>query len=850
MPIRGNCLKVAMCVVAMTLCGPGAADDAGTPPVDVFGDSMPQGAVARLGTVRFRHFWGTNSVCFSPDGKLLAAASSGRPGAPYSGAIALFDAGTGKQVRLIGGDIGQISCLAFSPDGKVLASGGNACEVQFWDVATGKPSRRIEFQDCGSIYALAFAPNGTQVLAASWKKGVGIWDVASGRPQGSFTGHKEEVNAVACSPDGKLVASGGAEKRIFERELAIANGEKVATVRLWSSASREEVRQFTAPTWSVRSVGFSPDGKWVIAGCYGDVISVWDVAMGREVRRFAGRAPSIAVSPDGAMLAAGGAGEEGTQPRTIRLWELATGKEIRCLPTLQDDLTSLAFSPDGRMLVAGSHPNVICLWDVATGKERFPAQSHQGTVHSLAFLPDGSLGTVSSDTTVRFWEASTGKEIRRWPGGQGALWYLAVSPDARLVATGGADRTVRVRESPTGKEWHRFADGIGWWQAACFSPDGQHLVTGDQKGTIRVRAVGTPEILRTVREGERCLQTAPVLSPDGKLLAACLNQRVRVDGYKYWLCVWETETGKKRVELEAWDCSSLAFSPDSLTLAVGITDVSTGNYQHYIRLWDVVSGKEVGRLSGYQPRLAFSPDGQTLASAERDAVIRLWEVRTGKERCQFRGHQGDIASLAWSPDGQRLASGSEDSTALVWDFACRSPEARTPKAPLPDGALAELWAKLAGDDAVAAYQAIGMLAAHPKQAVPFFKARLPLGQPTQIGTLIANLDSDTFAVREQASAELARLGQLAGPALRKVLARRPSPEVQQRVDALVQGLEEKTWPPETMRSLRAIEVLEHARSSDARALLEKLAGGDPESRLTQEARAALARLARRATDRP
>ncbi|MBI1913210.1 MAG: hypothetical protein HYS12_00375 [Planctomycetes bacterium] len=272
-----------------------------------------------------------------------------------------------------------------------------------------------------------------------------------------------------------------------------------------------------------------------------------------------------------------------------------------------------------------------------------------------------------------------------------------------------------------------------------------------------------------------------------------------------------------------------------------------------MRLWDVATGKELRSLKGHSGvlALAFSPDGRTLATAGMTPVIRLWELFTGKERTQFVGHHGVVLCLSFSTDGRALASGGGDTTALVWDVsgrvAGRRPAALTP------AALALAWQDLLDADAAKAGRAVWALALSPEQAVPFLREHL---RPTaavdarRVAKLLADLDSDRFAVRERATNELAKLGPGVVPQLRKALAGRVSTEASRRLNRLLEKLQGPEVLAEQGRELRAVEALEHIGTAEARQVLEALAKGAPEPELTKEAKASLERLRRRPPPAP
>jgi RNA polymerase sigma factor (sigma-70 family) len=425
-----------------------------------------------------------SSLALTPDGKILATGTSNeKKGAD----IILWDMETGKQTRCLEGHRRMVVSLAFSPEGKTLASAapfpeftvrlwdvasgkevhrisapassfgvayieggtliswGAANTVHFWDPKTGKQMRRFEGHEA-SVYDLAFSPDGKWLATSVGSESlVGIWDTASGKEVARLREQGEErpnVTAVAFSPDGKLLAAGSAD----------------GSVRLWQPDTRKLVRRLEVCRGWVKTVVFSPDGKRLASAGEDKVIHLWDVTSGREVRQWAAN-PAIyrlAFSPDGTRLAMGA----GAGTPTIRVWDVATGDEVPLIR--QDDrsgVTSLEFSLDGRMLAASNLADTIRLWELATGQERLLIK-HPGHVTSIAFSPDSRLlasannGQTSShgegDTSnkgraiVRLWDTLTGKEIRGFEGHRGGVMSLDFAPDGKRLASGSHDTTVLI----------------------------------------------------------------------------------------------------------------------------------------------------------------------------------------------------------------------------------------------------------------------------------------------------------------------------------------------------------------------------------------------------------------------
>jgi WD40 repeat protein len=400
---------------------------------------------------------------------------------------------------------------------------------------------------------------------------------------------------------------------------------------------------------------------------------------------------------------------------------------------------------------------------------------------------------------VRLWDVTAGKERRRLEVDKRAVLSLVLSPDGRVLASGGYnDPTIRLWDVAGGKELRRL-NAKGAALAVAFSADGRVLVSTNDAG----------------------------------------EQGVTVHR-------WEVATGK---ELRQWPNSlrGRSLSADGRLLA-------TSDYRDpAIRLWDTATGREYRKFvspegKGSAAAVAFSHDGRTVACGIGiEGVIHLWEVATGAECSRLQGHQTFIRDLAFSPDGRKLVSGSSDTTALLWDLTGLNGADRA-RLKLSAEVLDRLWTDLAGDDGVRAYQAIWRLATDPQAAVPYVRQRLQPASPAdpqRLARLITDLDSKRFTVRQRAVEELEKLDDLAEPALRRALEGKPSLEFRRQAEEILRRLAGPVNDPAKRRALRAIEMLEYAGTPEARALLTDLAKGTPDLRLTREAKAALERLARR-----
>jgi WD40 repeat protein len=828
------------------------------PPRDALGDPLPDGAIARLGTVRFRHGQPITSLSFTPDGKRLVSQGGdgvrvwdgvtgehlryfAPDGETFGGAIdlspdgkqlAVAPGGHDKSLRLWDADSGRLLAtleadyplrVRFSPDGKLLAVAANyPGGVELWDTATRKKVRAWQARPPQFVEHLVFSADARQLLTADGDKRMRLWDVASGRQLQEFPFDREYG---ALSPDGKFVAVIDANEK---REPSPGAPEWIAGISIWDARTGKRARRLTRPTRvdnPFSSLAFTADSRRLVTGGPDQFLRVWDPATGEELRRlrFANGLPHVlALSRDGSTLAAvvyGG--------RAIRLVDMNSGQERTPRVGHQAYVNAAAFSPDGRTAVTNSTEGALLVWDATTGQLRRSLEGDQDYIRSLQFAADGRtlLSVGGEDGSLYAWDLLTGKSRRIEMSTRAKrIEQVMVSPDGKSVVCLDFDRTIRLFDASSGKERRRFP----------------------------------------IRAPAKVLGMA--LTPGARSLVVWSNDRkIGIwdvsDGRQ--LCDYSLPLNKESVppgETRVVSFYNAALSPDGRLLAVGsqhnhawaVDDkgkvVQGAKPEHYLILLDLASGCIAGRfdkVSSDASSLAFSPDGRVLAwGGYGDPAVHVVEVASGRERRRFLGHRGFVTALTFSADGEALLSGSGDTTALVWDLA-----RRFPPHPAPTGAeLERLWEHLAGEDAARASRAIGKLAAAPDAAVPFLRRHLrpvPAVDEKRLARLIADLESDDFAIRQKTIRELETLGDTALPAYRKALESRPPIETRRRLESLLEKAGPAWWDVsgERLRSLRAVEALELAGSQEAREVLATLAGGASGARLTEQAKAALDRLA-------
>jgi RNA polymerase sigma factor (sigma-70 family) len=831
---------------------------------DAYGDPVPEGALVRMGTIRFRHADAVHCTVFAPDGKTLISCGC-------DGVIRLWDVATGKELRRFVGHRGRISLIALSPNGGLLASwgmtGSNGDGVRVWEIATGKEMRRLQGPKEGHLMSLAWSPD-NETLAAGGDDGtMRAWDAIAGNELRNIPCHSGAIGSIAFSLDGTILASAG--------------GYKDGTIRVLDLTGKREPLVIRGREKEFHFVTFAPEGKTLISGgdCYGDnwpkvrsvnTIALWDAASGKRLREFRvgddqekphEGAASVALSADGKTLALG------YWDLTIRLWDVESGKPLRKLSGFPDrsfcPAYHVAFSADGKMLSACGSNHAVCLPETVTGKPLFhdgPAQ--KGDIRSVALSPNGKiLATASHDYTVCLWDAVKGTPLHQLRGHTNWVYTVTFAPDGRIVASGSSDGTVRLWNVATGKEVRRLAaeeqekpGGLGKSQVAClaFSPDGRVLASSHDFGDMGILRLWDTELGTELRRLE-----TPSLLFCGALAFSCDGRSLFAVGEDKIIHRWHVATGKefqKHAVTGHKDLTESTISPDSRLAA-------TGDQDGLVQVWDTRTGRPLVAINcekGTGYRLVFSPDGRYLALCgasynDPDNIgrlaIELWELASGKlVRKQPLPPQTGVGAAVFAPDGRRLAAGMGDTSALIWDMGPQRPSAGAGRQTMPQGRLEDHWAALAGDDAVKAYEAIGELVDAP-EATAFLKLHLqPASRPDpqRLEELLADLDNDVFSVREGAARELEKLGDAAPEAYRKALEEQPSPERRRRIEKLLSKLETRyVVSGEDLRALRAIQILERIASVDARQVLHQLAAGAADSRLTREAKAALELLQKR-----
>ena len=450
-----------------------------------------------------------NAVVFSPDGKTLVSG-----GADQS--VRLWDVAnasasdTDHSLKTLVGHAYGVNAVVFSPDGQTLASGSDDRTVRLWDVNTGQHLKTFAGHT-NDVWSVAFSPHGQTLMSGSFDQTVRLWDVNTGQYLKTFAGHQNPVWSLTFNPDGQTLASGSQDQ----------------TVRLWNINTGQNFRTLADHNNRVWSVAFSPDRQTLASGSQ-DQVWLWRMGnsdaseTGPSLKTLTGHTGlvwSVAFSPDGQTLASG------SQDQTVRLWDVANVSALDNASSLKNDaisvandhgldidqsfkrlvghtaqVWSVAFSPDGQILVSGSPDQTVRLWDVNTGQCLKTLTGHTGGVRSVAFSPKSqTVASGSGDQTVRLWDVNTGQCLKTLAGHTGWVVSVAFSPDGQSLASGSSDRTVRLWDVNSGQHLKTLAGHNNGVEPVAFSPDGRLLASGSVDETIKLWDVQSGECLKTLR---------------------------------------------------------------------------------------------------------------------------------------------------------------------------------------------------------------------------------------------------------------------------------------------------------------------------------------------------------------
>ncbi|MEJ2302091.1 MAG: protein kinase [Anaerolineales bacterium] len=585
--------------------------------------------------------WASNAA-FSPDGSRLVTTYC------TEAAAYLWDAVSGEKLAkfIHGGGYPGVFAVAFSPDGTRIATGGggDSSLAKIWDVSTGEMLLSLSGHS-EPINKLAFSEDGKRIATASADRTVKVWDAYTGREQLSLEGHSGFANDVVFSPDGKLLAT------VDDR-----------FAHIWDAISGEKLLSLSGHTSRVWGVDISSDGELLATASADGTAKVWDLKTGQLLQSLNAHTAGVrdvAFSFDGTRLAT--ASVDGT----ARVWELRTGGLLLNLTGHTDQVLTVEFSADGRRLVTTSTDQTAKVWSLFPDQESF-AFSTGTAYDVAFNADGTRLATTSARGTATIWDPATGRHIRTFSDAhftqpQNAIEYsilgtriapgVAFSPDGKQLAVAGSDRNVIVWDMDTGQEVLTLKGHSGDVNHIAYSPDGMLIATASEDSTARIWDTVSGEVLWTISDHTEFVQHV-VFSPDGTRLVTTSSIGE--------VFVWDVDARERVATLSGHsdNVTYASFSPDGANLA-------TASGDGRVKVWKVGTWKEIMNLSGHTNiinSVVYSQDGKSLVTASADGSARIWDAASGQELLAIPSHAGGVGYAVLNPDGTRLITSDWDNT--------------------------------------------------------------------------------------------------------------------------------------------------------------------------------------------
>ncbi|NET05101.1 MAG: NACHT domain-containing protein [Symploca sp. SIO2B6] len=589
-------------------------------------------AEADLKDSTFRQIFGTVfSVAFSPDGKLFASGDT-------SCEVILWQVRDGQKLLSCKGHSDWIRSVDFSSDGNFLASASFDRTVRIWDIGTGECLKTWQAHT-NRVNSIVISHDCTILISSSHDTTIKVWDILTGECLRTLQDHTGTVDSIALSSDGITLVSGSSDQ----------------SLKLWNIHTGECLKTLHGHTHRVYSVVISSNNQILASGSFDQTIKLWEIETGECLKTLHGHSDnirSVVIGHDGKVLASS------SDDETVKLWDVETGECLKTLHGHSQWVRSVAISPNDQIIISSSNDQTIKLWEIETGQCLNTLQGFTRGVRSVKISPSKNiLGSANEGNTVDLWDLGTGKCLKTLYAHSGRIYSVAISSDGNTLASASADKTVKLWDIKTGECLQTFRGHTAYINSVVFNTTGKNLVTGSYDRTIKIWDIYTGECLQTLECHNDWIWSVTISTNDQNIASASADKTAKL---------WDIHTGECLQTFcgHSRSVRSVAISPNDKILASSSEDFT-------VRLWDIKTGECLKILKEHtRPvyEVVFSPDGSTLISCGADNTLKLWDVKTGQCFKTLRGHNRWVRSVAISYDNTFIASGSLDETIKLWDF--------------------------------------------------------------------------------------------------------------------------------------------------------------------------------------